>query len=98
MENIHPLYQVAYSGTSVLVSCNSKLKLTEDKPKWYKNGVSIPEFTLHRSILLSNLSLLDSANYTCEGSHHVDDFPFNATSSLIVAGIQQTTMTQAGDQ
>ena len=83
---IYPKYQVAPEGKAVSISCDSKMNFALGVPKWSKDGVIVPELNFLRTILLSNISFIDSGYYSCIGFDDKDGLPFNATSTLIVAG------------
>ena len=79
---VFPSYHVTHEGTTVKISCYS-----QTEPKWTKKGFPQHVLTLFGQIVLINVQQKDSGEYTCHGYINNRGTSFNATSTLLVAGI-----------
>jgi len=85
--DIYPRTQLSYKGSTVFITCYSRVK-----PKWTKNGWPLPEEG--KILKFVDVSEERSGIYTCKGtSANSTSKKFIANSELLVGGIALLDLT-----
>ena len=79
---IYPPNQVAYTGSTVFITCGSVLR-----PTWSKDGQNLKgDFILRESLLLRKVTPAYSGVYSCIGTLDEHGLLFQNFSELLVGG------------
>ena len=80
-DRVFPISQVEVEGKTAFMTCISR-----DEPVWTKDSMPVQGHTMLRyTVVLINIGMMHTGNYTCNGTDYISGKKFSADSELLVA-------------